>query len=83
MGEKQEQSQYQRHTLKSPRALRRGGGPNFLRSARNQTIQLCCSTGSILQIQQTKSAALRFRQCGKLLKPNRGEVAERLNAAVC
>ena len=31
----------------------------------------------------TKSAPNSVGQCGKLLKPNRGEVAERLNAAVC
>jgi len=31
----------------------------------------------------TKSAPNKLGQCGKLLKPNRGEVAEWLNAAVC
>jgi Phage integrase family len=31
----------------------------------------------------TKSAPSKLGQCGKLLKPNRGEVAEWLNAAVC
>jgi hypothetical protein len=29
------------------------------------------------------SAPHKLGRCGKLLKPNRGEVAERLNAAVC
>ena len=36
-----------------------------------------------LAIEFSKSVAGKLRDCGKLLKPNRGEVAERLNAAVC
>jgi hypothetical protein len=30
-----------------------------------------------------KAHQANFENCAKLLKPNRGEVAERLNAAVC
>jgi hypothetical protein len=35
------------------------------------------------ELQCTKNAPGNFRICGKLLKVNAGEVAERLNAAVC
>jgi hypothetical protein len=43
---------------------------------------LCCG-GHVFALSCAKSASNKLRQCGKLLKPNRGEVAEWLNAAVC
>ncbi len=38
---------------------------------------------TFLPIEFSKNAPGKLRDCGKVLKPNRGEVAERLNAAVC
>jgi hypothetical protein len=37
----------------------------------------------LLAVEFSISAAGKYENCAKLLKPNRGEVAERLNAAVC
>jgi hypothetical protein len=34
-------------------------------------------------VEFSKSAAGKLENCAKLLKPNAGEVAERLKAAVC